>query len=113
MLNERLNPNVTVVRHDEGITPQNAVSIMKQYNIIVDCTDSPATRYLISDSAVVCSKPLVSGSALGTEGQLTVYCYRGGPCYRCVFPQPPPAESVLTCGEGGILGPGNLRFFIY
>jgi len=106
-LTERLNPGVTIIRHDDGITAQNAISIMQQYDVIVDCTDSPATRYLISDSAAICSKPLVSGSALGTEGQISVYCYRGGPCYRCVFPNPPPAESVLTCGEGGILGPGK------
>ena len=52
------------------------------------------------------SKPLISGSALGTEGQIAVYGYRGGPCYRCIFPTPPPPEAVLTCGEGGILGPG-------
>jgi adenylyltransferase and sulfurtransferase len=76
--------------------------------MIVDCTDAPSTRYLISDSAIVCGKPLVSGSALGTEGQITVYGYKGGPCYRCIFPNPPPPESVLTCGEGGILGPGTL-----
>jgi adenylyltransferase/sulfurtransferase len=103
----RLNPNVSIICHELGVTAENAVSIVQKYDVIVDCTDSPATRYLISDAAVVCSKPLVSGSALGTEGQITVYGYEGGPCYRCVFPTPPPAESVLTCGEGGILGPGE------
>jgi adenylyltransferase and sulfurtransferase len=87
--------------------PNNAVSIVQQYDVIVDCTDTPSTRYLISDSAVICGKPLVSGSALGTEGQITLYRYQGGPCYRCIFPSPPPPESVLTCGEGGILGPGT------
>ena len=90
-----------------GITADNAISIIEAYNVVVDCTDAPSTRYLISDATVVLSKPLISGSALGTEGQITVYGHRGGPCYRCVFPNPPPAESVLTCGEGGILGPGN------
>ena len=103
----RLNPKVEIKCYDMGITVQNAISIIEQYDIVVDCTDAPSTRYLISDATVVLSKPLVSGSALGTEGQITVYGYRGGPCYRCVFPNPPPAESVLTCGEGGILGPGN------
>jgi adenylyltransferase and sulfurtransferase len=78
--------------------------------VIVDCTDTPSTRYLISDSAVICGKPLVSGSALGTEGQITLYGYQGGPCYRCIFPNPPPPESVLSCGEGGILGPGTLTY---
>lgn len=102
----RLNAKVSLHRHDAGINRENAVSLMRMYDIIVDCTDSPSTRYLISDAAIVCSKPLVSGSALGTEGQLAIYGYQGGPCYRCVFPKPPPPESVLSCGEGGILGPG-------
>jgi adenylyltransferase and sulfurtransferase len=82
--------------------------MLAQYDVVVDCTDTPSTRYLISDSAVISSKPLVSGSALGTEGQIAVYVHRNSPCYRCMFPTPPPAESVLTCGEGGILGPGQL-----
>ena len=84
-----------------------------QYDLVLDCTDNPATRYLISDTCVLLGKPLVSASALRTEGQLMVLNYparppgdtAGGPCYRCVFPKPPPAESVVTCGEGGILGP--------
>ena len=95
-----------------GVTSHNAIEILKNYAIIVDCTDAPSTRYLISDAAVVLSKPLVSGSALGTEGQIAVYGYNGGPCYRCIFPNPPPVESVLTCGEGGILGPGNAIFLV-
>lgn len=95
-----------------GITPENAISLVGQYDLIMDCTDAPSTRYLISDTAAVLSKPLISGSALGTEGQVTVYGYCGGPCYRCVFPNPPPAESVLTCGEGGILGPGSKIFWL-
>ena len=102
---KQLNPSIKVICHDDGITPQNAVSSMTPYDIIVDCTDAPSTRYLISDTCVVLSKSLVSGSALGTEGQLVVYGYNNGPCYRCMFPTPPPAEAVLTCGEGGILGP--------
>jgi adenylyltransferase and sulfurtransferase len=77
---------------------------------VVDCTDWPSTRYLISDASIVCKKPLISGSALGTEGQLATYGYGGGPCYRCVFPVPPSPEAVLTCGEGGILGPGRDTF---
>ena len=94
-----------------GVTSHNAIEILKNYDLIVDCTDAPSTRYLISDTAVVLSKPLVSGSALGAEGQIAVYGYNGGPCYRCVFPDPPPAESVMTCGEGGILGPGTPIFW--
>jgi adenylyltransferase/sulfurtransferase len=80
---------------------------------VLDCTDTPASRYLISDTCVLLGKPLVSASALRTEGQLVVLNYPsrpagdlgGGPCYRCVFPTPPPPETVTSCGDGGILGP--------
>lgn len=80
---------------------------------MLDCTDTPASRYLISDSCVLLQKPLISASALRTEGQLMLLNHptkpagdlSGGPCYRCVFPKPPPAESVISCGDGGILGP--------
>lgn len=75
------------------------------YDLILDCTDNPASRYLISDAAVLCGIPLVSASALKTEGQLCVLNFEGGPCYRCLFPVPPPANSVVACGDGGILGP--------
>ena len=80
---------------------------MKDYDVILDCTDNPKSRYLISDTAVLSGKPLVSASALRAEGQLMVLNnpVNQGPCYRCVFPKPPPAESVVSCGEGGILGP--------
>ena len=85
---------------------------MRDYDLILDCTDRPTTRYLISDAAVLAGKPVVTASALRTEGQLMVLNNppkspdnSGGFCYRCVFPKPPPAEAVLSCGEGGILGP--------
>ena len=85
---------------------------MRNYDVILDCTDRPSTRYLISDAAVLAGKPVVTASALRTEGQLMVLNNPpkslddpGGFCYRCVFPKPPPAETVLSCGEGGILGP--------
>lgn len=85
---------------------------MQNYDIILDCTDRPSTRYLVSDAAVLAGKPVVTASALRTEGQLMVlnnppksHGNPGGFCYRCVFPRPPPAEAVLSCGEGGILGP--------
>ena len=70
----------------------------------MDCTDNVPSRYLINDTCISLQKPLVSGSALRLEGQLTVYGWRGGPCYRCIFPIPPPPESVTNCGEGGVLG---------
>lgn len=99
--------------HQEHLSPQNAQEIVQNYDLVLDCTDNPASRYLISDTCVLLSKPLISASALRTDGQLIVLNSpplppgnpAGGPCYRCVFPKPPPAESVVTCGEGGIIGP--------
>lgn len=89
------------------------MDVFSAYDIVLDCTDHPTSRYLISDACVLVGKPLVSASALKTEGQLIVLNNppkppgdpTGGPCYRCIFPKPPPADSVLSCGEGGILGP--------
>lgn len=91
----------------------NAIEIIDQYDLILDCTDRPTSRYLISDAAVIAGKTLISASALRTEGQLlilnnppsTFVARETGFCYRCVFPIPPPAESIVGCGEGGILGP--------
>ncbi|KAK5119217.1 hypothetical protein LTR85_007831 [Meristemomyces frigidus] len=108
-----LNPNVIYNRYEYHLSPQKAVQIFEQYDLVLDCTDHPTSRYLISDACVLTGKTLVSASALKTEGQLIVINNPsrppgdalGGPCYRCVFPKPPPAESVLSCGEGGILGP--------
>ena len=99
--------------HKVRLDPENVLGIFKDYDIVLDCTDTPASRYLISDACVLLTKPLVSASALRTEGQLMVLNYPpripgdtlGGPCYRCVFPKPPPPESVISCGDGGILGP--------
>ncbi|EAW12915.1 HesA/MoeB/ThiF family protein [Aspergillus clavatus NRRL 1] len=108
-----LNPHPTYVPYRAHLTPQEAPEIFKDYDIVLDCTDNPATRYLISDTAVLLGKPLVSASALRTEGQLIVLNNpprpvgdkSGGPCYRCVFPKPPPATSVVSCADGGIIGP--------
>lgn len=101
--------------HREHLTPQNAQDIVSQYDLVLDCTDHPTSRYLISDICVLLRKPLVSASALRTDGQLIVLncppapqgtvSPQAPPCYRCVFPRPPPPESVVSCGEGGILGP--------
>ena len=101
------------MQHRSHLSPESAISIFEQYDLVLDCTDHPTSRYLISDACVLTGKPLVSASALKTDGQLIVLNNpprppgdtSGGPCYRCVFPKPPPAESVLSCGEGGILGP--------
>lgn len=109
-----LNPNVAYVPHREHLTPQNAEDVVGRYDVVLDRTDHPTSRYLVSDVCVLLGKPLVSASALRTDGQLIVLnnppaaqgeTDTGGPCYRCVFPKPPPADSVISCGEGGILGP--------
>ncbi|KAL4913298.1 hypothetical protein BDW62DRAFT_166760 [Aspergillus aurantiobrunneus] len=108
-----LNPHPTYIAHRAHLAPQVAPDIFKEYDLVLDCTDNPATRYLISDTAVLLGKPLVSASALRTEGQLMVLNNppraagdkTGGPCYRCVFPRPPPANSITSCADGGILGP--------
>jgi len=99
--------------HKSRLTPETAISIFQNYDLVLDCTDTPASRYLISDTCVLLAKPLVSASALRTDGQLMVLNNpplpagnpSGGPCYRCVFPKPPPPASVISCGDGGILGP--------
>ncbi|OTA05594.1 hypothetical protein A9Z42_0062840 [Trichoderma parareesei] len=102
-----LNPTITYRAHATHLTPQNAEGIVSQYDLVLDCTDHPTSRYLISDICVLLSKPLVSASAFQTSGQLIVLNSPPGkgPCYRCVFPKPPPPESVVGCGEGGIVGP--------
>lgn len=103
----RLNKNVVVEKHRTQLSSSNALQIIKQYDIVIDATDNVATRYLLNDACVLLAKPLVSGAAVKTEGQLTVYGYAGGPCYRCLFPNPPPSQSVANCGDVGVLPHGN------
>ena len=97
--------------HRYHLSPDYLKVVDSEYDILLDCTDHPATRYMISDLAVTLYKPLISASALMTEGQLLVLNHPPGSysddgfCYRCVFPRPPPPESIISCGEGGILGP--------
>ena len=108
-----LNPLPCYVEYPEHLSTINAIGIVEQYDLVLDCTDHPTSRYLISDTCVLLGRPLVSASALRTDGQLMVLnCpaapqenAKGGPCYRCVFPKPPPPDTVISCGEGGILGP--------
>ncbi|PHH61078.1 hypothetical protein CDD81_789 [Ophiocordyceps australis] len=104
---KQLNPRLVYMPHQERLSPCNAASIISQYDIVLDCTDHAAVRYLVSDACVLLRRPLVSASAFQTSGQLLVLNYPPGrgPCYRCVFPRPPPPESIVGCGEGGILGP--------
>lgn len=102
-----MNPNIEVVAYQEHVRPDTIFDILddKSYTHVLDCTDNPVTRYLVNDACVVRGLPLVSASALKTEGQLSVLDFQSGPCYRCLFPTPPPPNSVVACGDGGILGP--------
>lgn len=100
-----------MITHEVVLDSSNAMDIISKYDLVVDATDNVATRYLLNDACVLLKKPLVSGSALMLEGQLTVYNYKNGPCYRCIFPQPPPPETVQNCGDGGVLGAS--MFVIY
>jgi sulfur-carrier protein adenylyltransferase/sulfurtransferase len=101
----RLNPNVDVVLHGARLTSQNAFEIIRQYDIIVDGTDNFPTRYLSNDACVLLKKPNVYGSIFRFEGQASVFApHLGGPCYRCLYPEPPPPGAVPSCAEGGVLG---------
>lgn len=110
-----INSHVNLVTHTFALTPENAVTCLEPFDIVVDCTDNPATRYLLSDTCVALKKPLVSGAAQKFEGQLCTYNYgKDGPCYRCLFPKPPRPEFAGSCAELGILGAvtgviGNLQ----
>ncbi|KAI4307969.1 hypothetical protein L6164_031093 [Bauhinia variegata] len=99
-----INSTIQIVEHEEALRTSNALEIFSQYDIIIDATDNAPSRYLISDCCVILGKPLVSGAALGLEGQLTVYNYNGGPCYRCLFPTPPPTTACQRCADSGVLG---------
>ncbi|XP_066536978.1 adenylyltransferase and sulfurtransferase MOCS3 isoform X2 [Hoplias malabaricus] len=100
----RLNHTVQCVPYHLQLSSENAIPLIQQYDIVADCSDNVPTRYLVNDACVLSGKPLVSASALRMEGQLTVYNYRGGPCYRCLYPIPPPPETVTNCSDGGVLG---------
>jgi len=99
-----LNPNVTVVPHEMYLDRSNALAIVRDYDVIVDGTDNFATRYLVNDACVLERKPNVYGSILRFEGQASVFDARVGPCYRCLFPEPPPPGVVPSCAEAGVLG---------
>ncbi|KAH7440132.1 hypothetical protein KP509_04G093100 [Ceratopteris richardii] len=108
-----INSMLKVVKHEVQLTANNSVDLINQYDVIVDATDNVPTRYLISDTCVALGKPLVSGAALGMDGQLTVYNFNGGPCYRCLFPVPPPQGACQRCSDSGVLGvvPGIIGAF--
>ena len=99
-----INPNVQIDRYDVALTSENAFEIMSAYDMVVDGTDNFPTRYLVNDACVILKKPNVYGSIFRFEGQATVFAYEGGPCYRCLYPEPPPPGLVPSCAEGGVLG---------
>ena len=99
-----LNPGVVVDRYDTALSSQNALQILRDYDVVVDGTDNFPTRYLVNDACVLLGKPNVYGSIFRFEGQATVFAYPGGPCYRCLYPEPPPPGLVPSCAEGGVLG---------
>jgi molybdopterin/thiamine biosynthesis adenylyltransferase/rhodanese-related sulfurtransferase/molybdopterin converting factor small subunit len=99
-----LNPEVKVVTHDAALTAANALDIFRQYDVVLDGTDNFATRYLVNDACVLLGKPNAYGSIFRFEGQASVFATKGGPCYRCLYPEPPPPGLVPSCAEGGVLG---------
>ena len=99
-----INPNIRVDKFDAGLTSENALEILRDYDIVVDGTDNFPTRYLVNDACAILKKPNVYGSIFRFEGQASVFTYQDGPCYRCLYPEPPPPGLVPSCAEGGVLG---------
>ena len=99
-----INPNVNVVVHELRLDTDNVMEIFSQYDLIVDGTDNFATRYLVNDACVLLKKPYVWGSIYRFDGQASVFWAEYGPCYRCLYPEPPPPGMVPSCAEGGVLG---------
>ncbi len=99
-----INPLVKVDIHDFALDRDNVMDLFGQYDLIVDGTDNFATRYMVNDAAVLLSKPYVWGSIYRFDGQASVFWEEHGPCYRCLYPEPPPPGMVPSCAEGGVLG---------
>jgi adenylyltransferase/sulfurtransferase len=101
---EEINPYVNVVAFETRLDSSNALKIFKDFDVVIDGTDNYATRYLVNDACVLLNKPNVYGSIFRFEGQASVFHFNGGPCYRCLYPAPPPPGLVPSCSEGGVLG---------
>jgi molybdopterin/thiamine biosynthesis adenylyltransferase/rhodanese-related sulfurtransferase len=99
-----LNPALKIVKHDTMLSSANALEILKDYDIVADGTDNFPTRYLVNDACVLLGKPNVYGSIFRFEGQASIFATEEGPCYRCLYPEPPPPGLVPSCAEGGVLG---------
>ncbi|MEM8857698.1 MAG: molybdopterin-synthase adenylyltransferase MoeB [Chloroflexota bacterium] len=105
-----INPHLIIDKYETPFTSENALEIMEPYDLVVDGTDNFPTRYLVNDACVITGKPNVYGSIFRFEGQVSVFGMPDGPCYRCLFPKPPPPGAVPSCAEGGVLGilPGTI-----
>ena len=101
---EALNPDLKIISHEQTIDSSNALALFADYDVIVDGTDNFPTRYLVNDACVLLGKPNVYGSIFRFDGQATVFFPPEGPCYRCLYPEPPPPDLVPNCAEGGVLG---------
>jgi adenylyltransferase/sulfurtransferase len=99
-----LNPHITVDTYETALSSKNALELFRPYDVILDGTDNFPTRYLTNDACVILGKPNAYGSIFRFEGQASVFATRGGPCYRCLYPEPPPPGLVPSCAEGGVLG---------
>jgi adenylyltransferase/sulfurtransferase len=99
-----INPYIEIEKYELRLTSENALQLFKDYDIVVDGTDNFPTRYLVNDACILTGKPNVYGSIFRFEGQATVFGYQDGPCYRCLYPEPPPPGLVPSCAEGGVLG---------
>jgi adenylyltransferase/sulfurtransferase len=99
-----LNPNVEIIPHEVALSSENALKLFEPYDVIVDGTDNFPTRYLVNDACVLTGKPNAYGSIFRFEGQASVFATKDGPCYRCLYPEPPPPGLVPSCAEGGVLG---------
>jgi adenylyltransferase/sulfurtransferase len=99
-----LNPDVQIATYEAKLTSANALGLFKEYDVVVDGTDNFPTRYLVNDACILLGKPNVYGSIFRFEGQVTVFGMPDGPCYRCLYPEPPPPGLVPSCAEGGVLG---------
>ena len=101
---EKLNPFIELIAYPKKLDHQNAVALFMEYDLIVDGTDNFATRYLVNDASLLANKPYVYGAIYRFEGQVTVFNYKNGPTYRCLFPNPPKSQSIPNCNEMGVLG---------
>ncbi len=101
---KEINPEITIIQHNVALTSENALQVIKNYDIVADGTDNFQTRYLVNDACVLLGKPNVYGAIYRFEGQASVFATKEGPCYRCLYPKPPEAGTVPSCAEAGVLG---------